>query len=306
VTVYNVAPTVVAGADQTVLENDMVSFNGTATDPGVEDVLTYSWNFGDGTTASGDLNPTHTYGDDGVYTVTLTVSDGDGGVTSDSLMVTVDNVDPTVTPMSFSQPNGQFILPQVHELTFRASSADPGSDDATFVWDFGDGTVITHVFYNNGASADPYPSPGVKPMSASDSVRHTYAAPGDYTVIATVTDDDGGLVGTQLYPVHVADPAEALDVTDHYVQALPSTAFKPTAALRKIALGNMFAALDAKLALKEYKGMIMMLNADLRSKADGTLGGVMRDDWIIAPTVQAQFCQSVDGVSAYLKYLLTH
>jgi len=84
-----VAPTVNAGPDQATVESAPVSFNGSFTDPGVLDTHTYHWNFGDGLTASGALTASHIYTRSGVYTVTLTVTDDDGGVGSDTLRVIV-------------------------------------------------------------------------------------------------------------------------------------------------------------------------------------------------------------------------
>lgn len=55
VTVSNVDPTVDAGTDQTVNEGEIVSFNGSFTDPGSDDTHTIDWDFGDGDTASGIL-----------------------------------------------------------------------------------------------------------------------------------------------------------------------------------------------------------------------------------------------------------
>lgn len=301
VTVYNVPPVVDAGSDQTVAEADEVSFTGSATDPG-DDELTYEWDFGDGATASGSLTPKHTYGDDGVFTVTLTVSDDDGGVTSDTLDVTVTTVDPVVTPIVFAQPNGEFILAQVHELAFSTSSTDVGSDDAVYLWDFGDGETMSATYFNNGTGADPYPSPDVNPMSSSDAVTHTYAAPGDYTVTVTVTDDDGG-AAAQSYAVHVADTAEALAIANDYVQTLPASAFKDKADSRKIAVDKTFGALGLMLAQNNYKGVIQLLNNNLRAASDGSLGGEIRDDWIIDPAAQAELCQMIDDITAYLMYL---
>lgn len=51
-----------------------VSFNNLSSDPDEGDELSFYWEFGDGTT-SPDENPTHTYTQMGVYTVTLTVTD---------------------------------------------------------------------------------------------------------------------------------------------------------------------------------------------------------------------------------------
>ena len=41
-----------------------------ATETGGTAPFTYSWNFGDGTTATGSLNPSHTYANPGSYTAT--------------------------------------------------------------------------------------------------------------------------------------------------------------------------------------------------------------------------------------------
>ncbi len=58
------------------------------------------------------------------------------------------------------------------ELTFDASlSSDPGEDSLTYSWDFGDGTSLT---------------------VSAPVVTHTYTQAGNYTVILTVSDGDGG------------------------------------------------------------------------------------------------------------------
>jgi aqualysin 1 len=63
-----------------------VSFKDQSTDDGT--VMAWSWDFGDGSTSSAQ-NPTHTYGADDTYTVSLTVTDDDNatGETAKSVMV---------------------------------------------------------------------------------------------------------------------------------------------------------------------------------------------------------------------------
>ncbi len=51
--------------------------------------LSYAWNFGDGTTSTGTLNPTHTYQSAGTYTATLTVTDALGIPAVSTVSVTV-------------------------------------------------------------------------------------------------------------------------------------------------------------------------------------------------------------------------
>lgn len=52
--------------------------------------VTFSWNFGDGTTAGNDPQPTHTYAKVGDYIATATATAPDGGSGSDEIDVTVD------------------------------------------------------------------------------------------------------------------------------------------------------------------------------------------------------------------------
>ena len=92
----NRAPVADAGADITTTEGSVVQFNGYGSYDLDADYLTYSWKFSDTQTGTGS-NPTHIYYTQGIYTVTLTVSDGHGGSDTDTLIVTVQD-DDTISP----------------------------------------------------------------------------------------------------------------------------------------------------------------------------------------------------------------
>lgn len=99
VTVLNVPPTVTAGPDQLVFEDDTAAVTASFTDPGVLDTHTATVDWGDGTpvepaavtegAGNGTVDATHVYPDPGIYTVSITVTDSDGGSGSDTLTVTV-------------------------------------------------------------------------------------------------------------------------------------------------------------------------------------------------------------------------
>jgi hypothetical protein len=119
VTVNNVLPVVDHSGPYTTDENLPIILTVSAYDTGSDD-LTITWDWGDGfsgtiTTTyfnngiapdqypSPDINPisftesqAHTYGDNGVFNVTLTVVDDDGGTTVVTVQVTVNNVAPTI------------------------------------------------------------------------------------------------------------------------------------------------------------------------------------------------------------------
>ncbi|HET6561886.1 MAG TPA: PKD domain-containing protein [Marmoricola sp.] len=152
------------------------------TDPNAGDVVTYSWDFGDGTPAGTGSAPSHTYAAGGTYTVTLTASDGWGRSSTTRRDVTIEGAAP-----ANRAPTASFTA-SCSELgcTFDGSgSSDPDAGDAvaSYTWDFGDGTA---------------PGAGAKPA-------HTYGAAGTYTV-KLVVRDNGGLTGQSVQQVVVEAP----------------------------------------------------------------------------------------------------
>ncbi len=165
------APTANAGLDLISDEAKTVQFGGTAS--GGTGALSYGWDFGDGTTATGTLTPTHTYADSGNYTVTLKVTDANGLVGQDTALVSVNNLAPTAT-FGNSGPAGEG-----SPVTFSFTNpADPSSVDANA------GFKYSYDFDNNGTFdvVD----------STSASQAFAFADNGAYTVKGRIKDKDGG------------------------------------------------------------------------------------------------------------------
>ncbi len=89
VVLSNMAPWVDAGPAREAVAGRKLAFYGSFVDPGKLDTHAILWDFGDGSTDSEGLSPTHVYKEPGTYTVTLTVTDDDGGVGTDTLSITV-------------------------------------------------------------------------------------------------------------------------------------------------------------------------------------------------------------------------
>lgn len=237
--VFNEAPRIEPLANYTADENDAISVTGTASDPGSDD-LTFTWDWDDGTPndvttyyndglgpdpyPSPDINPinitdsvAHIYGDNGVFMVTLTVEDDDGGIDVKTTTVYISNIAPTIEQIS----NGTAFENQ--EVTLQATASDPGSDDLIFTWDWGDGTVTTTTYYNNGISPDPYPSPDINPITVTNLVTHIYGDNGVFIVTLTVEDDDGG-ISTAITTVIVYNVAPAIEEYNYNIyQVEPRT-----------------------------------------------------------------------------------
>jgi PKD repeat protein len=135
------------------------------------DPLTYAWDFGDGSGGS-DVTPTHVYADNGVYTVTLTVSDGANTSTS-TLTVTVLNVAPAAAL------TGPVDGVPGQELTYTFSATDPSAVDQA-------GTFTYQIAWGDGSTDTVQgPASGVQ-------VVHVYTDTGLFTPSVTATDKDGG------------------------------------------------------------------------------------------------------------------
>jgi hypothetical protein len=129
---------------------------------------------------------THTYGDNGVYKLTLTVTDDDGGSATHETTVNVLNVAPTIAPI------GPLSVNEGSPLSIDATATDVGSDDLNFKWEFELRPTLSNKHFNDGIGPDPARSPwGSRPFVTTDTVTQTYGDNDVYGLILTVTDDDG-------------------------------------------------------------------------------------------------------------------
>jgi PKD repeat protein len=149
------------------LVHELVTFDASASTPDGGEIVSYTWNFGDGNITTTN-NPiiTHAYETYGTFTVTLKVTDSEGKWDVTSQQITVEKA-----------PIADFwwtpYYPQIGEtVTFDASASTPdGGTIISYAWNFGDGTPIV-------VETDPI-------------TTHVYAAVGNYTVTLNVTDSEG-------------------------------------------------------------------------------------------------------------------
>jgi uncharacterized delta-60 repeat protein len=159
----------------TFAEGGTFSRAGTITDLDVNDVLTATVNYGDGTGGqplsvdSGDFQLEHMYADDGEFQVRVVVTDSQGASVSETVLVSVTNIAPTLNI------SGSATVNEGSTYALNLAASDPGEDTIS-EWriDWGDGSPAQQVTGN------------------ASSVTHVYAdGTRNYTILATATDEDG-------------------------------------------------------------------------------------------------------------------
>lgn len=146
--------------------------------------IKYLWDFGDGTTSTEQI-ATHTYQKSGDYTVTLTINNNAN--LECSVAKTTQKVRVTMAP------HAKFITADIicanQTVGFDGSSSKENSSNATYEWNFGDGTKV----------------------SGQKKTTKAFAKGGDYKVTLTVDDHQKTSCSrsTTEQIVHVQEPPSA-------------------------------------------------------------------------------------------------
>jgi PKD repeat protein len=136
-----------------------------ASTPGDAALVGRTWSFGDGAAVSGVTAGTHTYAAGGTYLVTLTATDANGltAAASETISVVASN----------AAPSAGFTV-QCRDLTCTFNDTSTDSDGSVVAWDW---------TFGNGTASGRAPT-------------WTFAAPGLYTVVLTVVDNEGAQSST--------------------------------------------------------------------------------------------------------------
>jgi PKD repeat protein len=164
VIIPNLSPTAeFTKSASTVYTGEVIDFDASGSRDPDGYIVSYSWDFGDGNTATG-VTVSHSYVDNGEYNVVLRVVDDYGAADRKTASILVKNRPPVAVLDTSST-----IVYKEEIVTFNASrSYDPDGTIVSYTWDFGDGNTTTGV-----------------------TLSHSYPATGTYTVTLTVTDNDG-------------------------------------------------------------------------------------------------------------------
>jgi PKD repeat protein len=160
-------PTASASANRTAADvGQSIGFNCSAS--GGFPPYTYSWTFGDGSSAS-TAEPSHVYASAGTRVAACTVTDASFTAATKTVSV---GLSPTLgVTASASSPAA---APGT-TLTFTAAPFNGSGSYTTITWTFGDGT-----------------------SASGPNIKHLYSAVGNYTVTASVSDTNGGQAAAQV------------------------------------------------------------------------------------------------------------
>jgi len=187
--VLNQPPVADAGGPYSVAEGSSVTLDAAGSSDPDDNIASYDWDLnGDGVfdDASG-VSVSYAGVDDGVYPVSVKVTDLGGEFDTATASVTVTNVAPAVT---VSVPS---VVSEGDTAVMSGTYSDPGVlDTHTAAIDWGDGTVE-----DLGSVASPIDR------------SHRYLDDGTYPAALSVTDDDGG-VGADSGTITVENVAPVL------------------------------------------------------------------------------------------------
>jgi hypothetical protein len=163
-------PFAIAKPDYYYGYNFTVRFNGNSSwDPdGI--IVSYLWNFDDGTT-SDIANPIHEFSSEGTYDVRFSVIDDDDNMDTSFCQIILESQFPPEKPDTPSGPTGSFTGDTNY---YTATTTDPEYNDIKYGWDFGDGSPILWTgWYTSGETCN---------------ISHKWNTLGDHLVRVKVRD----------------------------------------------------------------------------------------------------------------------
>lgn len=155
-TIRNVAPTVDAGGPYSSMPNITLTFNGTATDPGVNDSLVYDWDLdADGIYETPGKQVNNIFELPGMYQVKLRVVDKDSGSGIDSASVNIIGKDPIISGLETQIINeGEAFA----AINLDDHVYDPDDTDEEITWSVIGNVDLTVLIENRVASIAPVDS----------------------------------------------------------------------------------------------------------------------------------------------------
>ena len=178
----NQPPVADADGPYSSTENFPIDFDASSSSDPDGDTLQFRWDFESDGTWDTDWSPffvsSANWCDDFSGTATVEVTDGQSTDT-DTASVEVTNLPPIIDVLSAKAGASQCYM---EEIEFTGIGKDPGCDELTVEWDFGDDKTETHNFFAKFNSV----------------TYHSYDSFGEYTATLTVSDDDGGVTSKQI------------------------------------------------------------------------------------------------------------
>ncbi len=168
VTVNDLGPIAALSGNSILNEGSTGTFNASESSSSPDKIVSYEWDLNNNssfTDATGVIT-THSWPDNGSYTIAVKITDDDGSTDIATTTIEVNNVAPEVN----TEP-GQTVN-EAETVKFSGSFIDPGTVDThSIVWNFGDDSEEV------GGTLTP---------------THVYMKPGLFIVTLRVTDNDHG------------------------------------------------------------------------------------------------------------------
>lgn len=154
------------------VKNEEINFQ----DHSTGEIEEWSWDFGDGATST-EQHPTHSYDEEGIYTVELTVKDENDllDTTSKNIEVEEEQIEPPQADFDFTPEQPK----EDEQVDFSDQSMEGDATVDIWEWNFGDGST-----------------------SNEQNPTHAYEEEGAYTVELTV-EDENNLLDTKTTEIEV-------------------------------------------------------------------------------------------------------